>query len=122
MGTGWEVNYFKVETSTSSANTDSLYANGKMQIPVTVSIKAVETGTSTRYTLTDSDLNTIELVYYNDTSSTLSNGWSYTDQEDDTFAHTISGQSASSTAAMHPLRLHYTAAAAVKAQSDEGPQ
>ncbi|KAJ7230038.1 hypothetical protein GGX14DRAFT_553534 [Mycena pura] len=122
MGTGWQVNYFKVETSTSSANTDSLYANGRMQIPVTVSIKAVETGTTTRYTLTDSDLNTIELVYYDDTSSTLSNGWSYTDQKDDTFAHTVSGQSASSTAAKHPLHLHYTAAAEVKAQSDDSPQ
>ncbi|KAJ7192347.1 hypothetical protein GGX14DRAFT_380229 [Mycena pura] len=98
MGTDWKVTYFKVETSTFSANTDSLYANGRMQIPVIVSIKAIDTAARKPYTLTDSDLNKIKLVYYYDTSGTLSNGWSYTDQKDDMFAHTVTGQSGSSAA------------------------
>ncbi|KAJ7189187.1 hypothetical protein C8R46DRAFT_877078 [Mycena filopes] len=115
MVTGWKVSYLRVETGTSSAKTDSLYANGQMQIPVIISIKAVTTGTKTetRYTLADSDLNKIKLVYYHDTSSTLSNGWFYTTQKDDTFAHTVSGQSASFTA---------THLAAADTQSNDSPQ
>ncbi|KAJ7189184.1 hypothetical protein C8R46DRAFT_35779 [Mycena filopes] len=115
MVTGWKVSYLRVETSTSNTKTDSLYANGQMQIPVIISIKAVTTGTKTEthYTLADSDLNKIKLVYYHDTSSTLSNGWSYTTQKDDTFAHTVSGQSASFTA---------THLAAADTQSNDSPQ
>jgi hypothetical protein len=107
--TQWEVTYFKVETTTSDGKSDSLYANGRMQVPVIVSIKAIEKGTTKRFTLQDTDLSKIELIDYDDTTITLSDGWSYTDQRSDLFANSLSASAA-------------TVNAAIGAETDDSPQ
>ncbi|KAK3356818.1 hypothetical protein B0T25DRAFT_537470 [Lasiosphaeria hispida] len=77
----WEVTYFKVETTTGDGKTDSLYANGRMQVPVIVTIKAIEKGTTKRCWLQPDELSEIALIDYDDSPNKLSDGWSYTDSQ-----------------------------------------
>ncbi|KAK0716311.1 hypothetical protein B0H67DRAFT_489878 [Lasiosphaeris hirsuta] len=77
----WEVTYFKVETTTGDGKTDSLYANGRMQVPVIVTIKAIEQGTTKRCWLEPHELSEIALIDYDDSPNKLSDGWSYTDSQ-----------------------------------------
>ncbi|CAM6102841.1 unnamed protein product [Calypogeia fissa] len=127
--TQWEVTYFKVETITS----DSLYANGRMQVPVIVSIKAIEKGTTQRYTLQDADLSKIELIDYDDTASALSDGWSYTDQKNGLFANSLIASAATVNAAIRAVEFSSRTALdpvfqveqpqpQITARTDDGPQ
>ena len=89
--TKWEITYLKVETSQSDSKTDTLFANGRMQVPVIVRVKAKKNAKSTEvYTLTAAELSTIELIHYDDPDKTLSDGWSYSDKKNELFANTIS--------------------------------
>lgn len=81
VATQWEVNSFKIR-----GNDPALFANGEMQVAVKVDIKALVSGTSTSYTLTDAELDNIELV--DDDLAALSGGWSFSSTEND-FNHTI---------------------------------
>ncbi|RPA93704.1 hypothetical protein L873DRAFT_1830615 [Choiromyces venosus 120613-1] len=85
MGTGtkWEVGYLKVKTTTDKETSDILYANGRMQVPVRVYIKAIKKGMTERFYLTQSELDTIKLVDYDDTANILSGGWTYSDEAND---------------------------------------
>ncbi|OJZ79987.1 hypothetical protein ASPFODRAFT_38467 [Aspergillus luchuensis CBS 106.47] len=62
----WEVSSLEVQTSTPDAVDDVLYANGNMQVPVIIAIKAIDPGSGASYELTDSDLDTIKLIDYDD--------------------------------------------------------
>ncbi|TRX93350.1 hypothetical protein FHL15_005625 [Xylaria flabelliformis] len=89
---GWSVSFLRVNTSTSD-DKDSLYANGIMQVPVIVSIKAIDENRDP-YTLSDSDLNSIELIDYNDTGKRLSDGWSYTETVNTTYSNSLPARAA----------------------------
>ncbi|TGO18044.1 hypothetical protein BPAE_0398g00070 [Botrytis paeoniae] len=81
VATQWGVNSFKIRGYDSA-----LFANGVMQVAVEVDIKATVPGTSTPYTMTDAELEEIELV--DDDLNALSGGWSFSSTEND-FNHTI---------------------------------
>ena len=104
----WEVTYFKVETITSGGESDSLYANGRMQVPVVVSIKAIEKDTVKQHTLQSTDLSNIKLIDYDDPTSVLSDGWSYGEQSINFPAHSLNTSVFRQTQA--------------KAKTDVGPQ
>ncbi|KAL7911628.1 hypothetical protein GGI35DRAFT_477338 [Trichoderma velutinum] len=69
MSVQWEVTKLTIETSTPDHVTDTLFANGSMQVPVIVSIRAEDPETRETFTLSQSQLESIELVdYYNPAS------------------------------------------------------
>jgi hypothetical protein len=78
----WEVTGFQIRTGTPELNSDTLDADGKMQLPVYVSIKANVKGTDNRYYLTEEELSSIELIDFGNSNNRLSDGWSYSDKED----------------------------------------
>ncbi|GLA67390.1 hypothetical protein AtubIFM54640_010708 [Aspergillus tubingensis] len=73
MSVSWEVTSLAVQTSTANQKTDTLYANGRMQVPVIVSVKAVNGTTGQNYELTDAELEKIKLFY-----STTENEFAHT--------------------------------------------
>ncbi|KAE8353322.1 hypothetical protein BDV28DRAFT_165011 [Aspergillus coremiiformis] len=84
----WEVTSFSVRSSTASGTSDVLYANGRMQVPVIASIKAIDTKTNNRYQLTDAELQKIQLVDYLNTSIEIKGTWFYSTVENE-FAHSL---------------------------------
>ncbi|PWY64820.1 hypothetical protein BO83DRAFT_411073 [Aspergillus eucalypticola CBS 122712] len=62
----WEVSFLQVQTTTADAVTDTLYANGHMQVPVVVVIKAIDPESAATYKLKDSDLEKIKLATENE--------------------------------------------------------
>ncbi|KAK6519146.1 hypothetical protein TWF281_003835 [Arthrobotrys megalospora] len=101
MAPVWEVKQFYIRTSAPSGVSDSLYANGEMQVPLDVSIRAAKSGKT--YKLTDDELNTIKIVYYNDTTKELgfgySDGW-YCMYDQNDYYHTLSSTSSSASASL----------------------
>ncbi|KAF2798611.1 hypothetical protein K505DRAFT_405097 [Melanomma pulvis-pyrius CBS 109.77] len=79
--TKWEVVNFFVRASTADGIEDSLYANSRMQVPVSVFIKALVQGTTKHYYLTQAELDSIQLVDYDDPTQTLSGTWTYSTQK-----------------------------------------
>ncbi|GJP93899.1 calcineurin-like phosphoesterase [Aspergillus niger] len=84
----WEVTSLEVQTTTPSATSDGLYANGNMQVPVVVVIKTIDPDTNTSYQLSESDLETIKLIDYDDPPTELSGSWSYSTTENE-FDHSL---------------------------------
>ncbi|KAL3248795.1 hypothetical protein ABHI18_011881 [Aspergillus niger] len=84
----WEVTSLEVQTTTPSATSDGLYANGNMQVPVIVVIKTIDPDTNTSYQLSESDLETIKLIDYDDPPTELSGLWSYSTTENE-FDHSL---------------------------------
>ncbi|KAI2862001.1 hypothetical protein CBS147321_1152 [Aspergillus niger] len=84
----WEVTSLEVQTTTPSATSDGLYANGNMQVPVIVVIKTIDPDTNTSYQLSESDLETIKLIDYDDPPTELSGSWSYSTTENE-FDHSL---------------------------------
>ncbi|OOF91982.1 hypothetical protein ASPCADRAFT_9384 [Aspergillus carbonarius ITEM 5010] len=82
----WEVIFFEVTTTRSDRVTDILYANGRMQVPVDISIKA--TVNDEPYTLSEKELSTIKLVRYVAPAEDLPDGWHYTASENE-FDHVM---------------------------------
>ncbi|GLA12317.1 hypothetical protein AnigIFM62618_007454 [Aspergillus niger] len=82
----WEVTSLEVQTTTPSATSDGLYANGNMQVPVVVVIKTIDPDTNTSYQLIESDLETIKLIDYDDPPTELSGSWSYSTTENEVAA------------------------------------
>ncbi|KAJ5996435.1 hypothetical protein N7522_008095 [Penicillium canescens] len=78
----WEVTGFQIQTATPELNSSTLDADGSMQLPVYVFIKANVKGTNDRYYLTEEELNSIELIDFGHTNHRLSDGWSYSDKEE----------------------------------------
>ncbi|KAK6527589.1 hypothetical protein TWF694_004573 [Orbilia ellipsospora] len=97
----WEIEQFCIKTNNSSEVCDTLFANGQMQVPLDVSIRAVK-GTET-YKLTDAELDTIKIVYYNNTTKELgfgfSKGW-YCMVKENEYLHTL--DTTSSVASSNP--------------------
>ncbi|MCJ1346265.1 hypothetical protein MMC31_004480 [Peltigera leucophlebia] len=120
MGTDaqWEVTSFTVQTSTTNGTSDVLYANGRMQVPVTVFIKAVKKGKTKRYYLSQQQLAGIELIDYGNSASTLSGAWTYSIQANE-FANTLSA--ATSTASTTLTTLTTGAALHVRASTGLRP-
>ncbi|KAF4228708.1 hypothetical protein CNMCM8980_006551 [Aspergillus fumigatiaffinis] len=88
MAVQWEVFEMKVETSSSDHVQDSLFANGRMQVPVIVSIEAINPATGTIHKLSEEQLNTIELVDYDYPTMQLPTDWAYSDEENE-FNHVL---------------------------------
>ncbi|KAF7587275.1 hypothetical protein BBP40_007492 [Aspergillus hancockii] len=88
MAVQWEVTLMKVETSPGDHLRDSLFANGKMQVPVIVSIEAIDPANNTIYKLSAAQLNTIKLVDYYNPTTQLSTPWTYTAVENE-FHHAL---------------------------------
>ncbi|EEP81064.1 predicted protein [Uncinocarpus reesii 1704] len=94
----WEISDFRVRTTTPSQESDVLYANGRMQVAVCISIKAINKDTGTRYKLSQAELDSSQLVDYYNSSKTLQGDWSYSSQENE-FTHTLAvGMSVSDSA------------------------
>ena len=77
----WEVTGFQIRTATPELNSATLDADGSMQLPVYVFIKANVKGTNDGYYLTEEELNSIELIDFGHTNHRLSDGWSYSDKD-----------------------------------------
>jgi hypothetical protein len=88
MAIRWEISRFKVETSPGDHTRDSLFANGLMQVPVFVSIEAINPATGLTHTLSAAELNTIKLVDYFSPTTQLSAPWTYSGQENE-FHHVL---------------------------------
>ncbi|RAH55760.1 hypothetical protein BO85DRAFT_470103 [Aspergillus piperis CBS 112811] len=86
----WEVSFLQVQTTTADAVTDTLYANGHMQVPVIVTIKAIDPESAATYELKDSDLEKIKLIDHDDETpaTELSGSWSYSATENE-FDHAL---------------------------------
>ncbi|PLB53949.1 hypothetical protein P170DRAFT_504818 [Aspergillus steynii IBT 23096] len=87
----WEVTQFNVRTSARDSTSDSLFANGQMQVKVIVSIKAFlldpdENGNSD-YQLTKAELEGIKLINYYSRNE-LTGRWTYSTTENG-FAHVL---------------------------------
>ncbi|KAL7931501.1 hypothetical protein V8C35DRAFT_282501 [Trichoderma chlorosporum] len=91
MSGDWTLDTFKVETSTESANEDSLYANGTMQVLVIVTVSAVNAD-NTPHALTDDELSSLKLIDCDGPLSDLPSGWSYSTTEN-IFDHVIGSSS-----------------------------
>ncbi|GIK07120.1 hypothetical protein Aspvir_002775 [Aspergillus viridinutans] len=96
MAVQWEVIQMKVETSPGDHIRDSLFANGQMQVPVIVSIEAINPANNTIYKLSAAQLNTIKLVDYYNPTTQLSTPWTYSDVENE-FHHALPATAASET-------------------------
>ncbi|RHZ70736.1 hypothetical protein CDV55_107810 [Aspergillus turcosus] len=88
MAVQWEVSEMKVETSPGDHLRDSLFANGKMQVPVIVSIEAINPANNAVYKLSAAQLATIKLVDYYNPTSHLSTPWTYSAVENE-FHHVL---------------------------------
>ncbi|KAF7169155.1 hypothetical protein CNMCM5623_001942 [Aspergillus felis] len=88
MAVRWEVSDMRVETSPGDHTRDSLFANGQMQVPVFVSIQALNPATGAGHTLSAAELNTIKLVDYFSPTTQLSAPWTYSGQENE-FHHVL---------------------------------
>jgi hypothetical protein len=88
MAVQWEVTDFRVETSPGDHTRDSLFANGQMQVPVFVSIAAINPATGAGHMLSAAQLNTIKLVDYFSPTTQLSAPWTYSGQENE-FHHVL---------------------------------
>ena len=84
----WEVIFFEVHTVSLDSTSAVLFANGRMQTPVDVFIRAVNPQNHQRYRLTQAELDTIQLVEFNNTTVVLEGAWSYSDQRNE-FAHVL---------------------------------
>lgn len=87
----WEVDFFIISTTTQDSHTDRLYANGLMQVPVVVTLGAIDKKTSESYPLQDSDLDKIGLYDFENTDQVL-NGegdWIALDARNPNFASSI---------------------------------
>ncbi|PYI09384.1 hypothetical protein BO78DRAFT_437947 [Aspergillus sclerotiicarbonarius CBS 121057] len=93
-GPNWEVTFFEITTTRRDRITDTLYANGLMQVPVDISIKA--TVDDRPYSLSEEELSSIKLVRYVAPDEALSDGWEYTASEND-FDHVMPASAASAT-------------------------
>ncbi|PYI02602.1 hypothetical protein BO78DRAFT_390102 [Aspergillus sclerotiicarbonarius CBS 121057] len=92
MTTLWEVITFTVQTSAVGNASDRLYANGQMQVPVIVSIRAIIGDTGASYHLTQSELQSIKLIDYYSRKE-LTGTWFYSTTEN-VFSHTLPGSRA----------------------------
>ncbi|GFF61357.1 hypothetical protein IFM51744_10661 [Aspergillus udagawae] len=88
MAVQWEVTDMRVETSPGDHTRDSLFANGQMQVPVFVLIKAINPATGEVHTLKEEELKTIKLVDYYSPTTQLSAPWTYSGQENE-FHHAL---------------------------------
>jgi len=86
--TKWVVTFFKVLTSTKHQTSDILYANGAMQAPIDVFIKAISPDANAPYSLTQDELDGITLVEYNNTANEPDGDWSYSDEENE-YVHSL---------------------------------
>lgn len=95
----WEVDLLIVSTITQDAHSDTVYANGVMQIPVLVTLGAIDKETSDPYELQDSDLASIQLFDFNDPHhATLDGDWFYTEVRNPMFLNTVGIQAAAASA------------------------
>ncbi|KAJ5729087.1 uncharacterized protein N7483_003595 [Penicillium malachiteum] len=85
----WEVVSFAVQTTTSDRVTDRLFANGNMQVPVIVTIRAINSATGATHLLSAAQLQEIELIDYF-SGAVLTAPWSSSRTPND-FAHTVAG-------------------------------
>ncbi|PYH93981.1 hypothetical protein BO71DRAFT_399233 [Aspergillus ellipticus CBS 707.79] len=90
MSVSWEVTAFAVQTSTADQRTDALYANGRMQVPVIVSVRAINGSTGASYQLTNAELERIQLVDYFSSATEITGTWFYSTTENE-FSHSLSG-------------------------------
>ncbi|KAI9039400.1 uncharacterized protein KD926_009414 [Aspergillus affinis] len=89
MSVSWDVTSFAVQTTTADQVTDRLYANGNMQVPVIVTINAINPTTWATHRLTDAELQEIQLIdYYS--GAVLTGTWFYS-LTPNGFAHTLAG-------------------------------
>ena len=84
----WEPISFAVQTTTSDRVTDRLFANGNMQVPVIVTIRAM-TSTGDPHLLSNNQLRRIDLIDYYSGES-LTGPWS-SSWDSNEFAHTLTG-------------------------------
>ncbi|KIA75673.1 hypothetical protein HK57_00534 [Aspergillus ustus] len=111
--TKWSVSSFTVKAS-SGGQSDRVYANGRMQVGVDVYIKAVDDDTKARYTLSKTELDSIKLVDYNDTSKELHGPWTYTGTKNK-YAHSFPASGTSNRA----VKATHLRAAAEDSKSSE---
>ena len=88
----WEVTFFQIHSASGGA-TASLFANGRMQAPVDVFIRAVSKVDHRPHRLTEAELNSIQLVHYNNPDNLLQGDWLYSDQ-DNGYAQSLSSPGA----------------------------
>ncbi|KAM0550286.1 hypothetical protein ACHAPJ_008956 [Fusarium lateritium] len=82
----WKVNSITIKTVADGHEKNNLYANGRMQIPVIVLIKASEKDVNKRHHLSPKELESVKLIdYYNNEG--LTGGWTYSTTENE-FSHT----------------------------------
>ena len=84
----WEVTSFEVLTASLDPTSATFFANGRMQVPVNVLIRAVDSNNHQPVRLTQAELNTIQLVEYHNPNILLNNAWSYSDESNE-FAHAL---------------------------------
>lgn len=89
MSVSWEVTSFAVQTTTVDQVSDRLFANGNMQVPVIVTINAINRMTGAIHQLTDAELQSIQLIDYF-SGVVLTGTWFYSLTPND-FAHTLAG-------------------------------
>ncbi|PLB35569.1 uncharacterized protein BDW47DRAFT_119371 [Aspergillus candidus] len=89
MSVSWEVTSFAVQTTTVDQVADRLFANGNMQVPVVVTINAINPTTGATHRLTDAELQKIQLIDYH-SGAVLMGTWFYSLTPND-FAHTLAG-------------------------------
>jgi hypothetical protein len=94
MAVQWEVVEMKVRTATPDHIQDRLFANGHMQVPVSVSIEAIDPATGNGYTLSAAELIMLRLVDYNSPMAQLSTPWTYSYEENE-FHHVLPGTASS---------------------------
>ncbi|KAL7958024.1 hypothetical protein V8C34DRAFT_324730 [Trichoderma compactum] len=87
MSNNWTLDTFTVATTTPGGDQDVLYANGAMQVPVVVTVSAVNDD-NTPHILTDAELSSLKLIDCDGPPSDLSGGWTYSTIEN-SFDHTI---------------------------------
>ncbi|KIL84623.1 hypothetical protein FAVG1_12150 [Fusarium avenaceum] len=95
----WEVISISVDTVNIGHETDSLYANGRMQVAVNVTISANKTGSTTNYKLSPEELKLVMLRNKN-TDEKLAGDWTYSDIKND-YYHFISSVSLDGSAVDH---------------------
>ncbi|PKY03439.1 hypothetical protein P168DRAFT_283179 [Aspergillus campestris IBT 28561] len=89
MSVSWEVTSFAVQTTTVDQVADRLFANGNMQVPVIVTLNAINPTTGVTHRLTDTELQKIQLIDYH-SGAVLMGTWFYSLTPND-FAHTLAG-------------------------------
>ncbi|KAI1169832.1 hypothetical protein F4777DRAFT_571666 [Nemania sp. FL0916] len=107
--TQWSLLAFRLETTTPDTRADALYANGRMQVPVIISIRAWNSSTQTVYQLSDLELNRIELIDYDAPTTGLADGWSYSATRNELFSNAAAARNDVSTnTASHSLTQSLT--------------